>query len=205
MPIGVLLALGLARWRGRGAGVSNFIMLFPLVTPEIVMGVSLLLVFSHFFTFIHTGTPAQVLGHVTFSISFVVVVVRGGCSRSGGSTRRRRADWRIARRSPCYRVLLPLLRPAIVAGAAIVFALSIDDFVISLLALERSGHRHGARSRSTPRRAPRRCPRPTPSPAIMSRSRSFRSLVGYLGYRSSPAASGPRAAGMVGDMAAFDI
>ena len=36
VPIGVLLALGLARWRGRGSGVSNFIMLFPLVTPEIV-------------------------------------------------------------------------------------------------------------------------------------------------------------------------
>jgi spermidine/putrescine transport system permease protein len=69
VPIGVLLALGLARWRGRGAGTSNFIMLFPLVTPEIVMGVSLLLVFTHIFTFVHTGTFAQMLGHVTFSIS----------------------------------------------------------------------------------------------------------------------------------------
>ena len=52
-------------------------MLFPLVTPEIVMGVSLLLVFTHVFTFIGTGTLAQILGHVTFSISFVVVIVRG--------------------------------------------------------------------------------------------------------------------------------
>jgi spermidine/putrescine transport system permease protein len=77
VPIGVLLALGLARWRGRGSGTSNFIMLFPLVTPEIVMGVSLLLVFTHIFTFVHTGTIAQILGHVTFSISFVVVIVRG--------------------------------------------------------------------------------------------------------------------------------
>jgi spermidine/putrescine transport system permease protein len=58
----VLLALGLARWHGRGSGVSNFIMLFPLVTPEIVMGVSLLLVFTQLFTFIHTGTFAQILG-----------------------------------------------------------------------------------------------------------------------------------------------
>ena len=41
---------------------SNFIMLFPLVTPEIVMGVSLLLVFTQLFTFIHTGTFAQILG-----------------------------------------------------------------------------------------------------------------------------------------------
>ena len=84
------LALGLARWRGHGAGTSNFIMLFPLVTPEIVMGVSLLLVFTHIFTFVHTGTLAQILGHVTFSISYVVVIVRGRCSRSGGSTRRLR-------------------------------------------------------------------------------------------------------------------
>ena len=52
-------------------------MLFPLVTPEIVMGVSLLLVFTHIFTFIHTSTIAQILGHVTFSISYVVVIVRG--------------------------------------------------------------------------------------------------------------------------------
>ena len=55
-PIGVLLALGLARWRGRGSGASNFLMLFPLVTPEIVMGVSLLLLFTQLLTFVHTGT-----------------------------------------------------------------------------------------------------------------------------------------------------
>ena len=57
--MGVCLALGLARWRGRGAGISNFIMLFPLVTPEIVMGVSLLLVFTHLFTFIHPARPRR--------------------------------------------------------------------------------------------------------------------------------------------------
>jgi hypothetical protein len=76
-PIGVLLALGLARWRGRGSGASNFLMLFPLVTPEIVMGVSLLLLFSQLLTVVPFGTWAQVLGHVTFSISYVVVIVRG--------------------------------------------------------------------------------------------------------------------------------
>ena len=45
-PLGVLLALGLARWRGRGSGAANGLMLVPLVTPEIVMAVSLLLVFT---------------------------------------------------------------------------------------------------------------------------------------------------------------
>src|SRR5213075_1244099 len=74
VPLGVMLALGLARWRGRGSGASNFLMLFPLVTPEIVMGVSLLLLFTHLLTAVPFGTPAQVLGHVTFSISYVVVI-----------------------------------------------------------------------------------------------------------------------------------
>jgi ABC-type spermidine/putrescine transport system permease subunit II len=45
-PLGVLLAIGLARWRGRGSGAANGLMLVPLVTPEIVMAVSLLLVFT---------------------------------------------------------------------------------------------------------------------------------------------------------------
>ena len=61
-PLGVLLALGLARWRGRGSGVANGLMLVPLVTPEIVMAVSLLLVFTQLsivpFSLIHLGTTA---------------------------------------------------------------------------------------------------------------------------------------------------
>jgi spermidine/putrescine transport system permease protein len=130
-PIGVLLALGLARWRGRGAGASNFLMLFPLVTPEIVMGVSLLLLFSHLLTFVPFGTWAQVLGHVTFSISYVVVIIRGRLFSIGRSYEEAAADLGAAPAVALYRVLLPLLLPAIVASAAIVFAISIDDFVIS--------------------------------------------------------------------------
>ena len=131
VPIGVLLALGLARWRGRGSGTSNFIMLFPLVTPEIVMGVSLLLVFSHIFTFVHTGTFAQILGHVTFSISFVVVIVRGRLFSIGRQYEEAAADLGASPFVALTRVLLPLLTPAIVASAAVVFAISADDFVIS--------------------------------------------------------------------------
>ncbi len=131
VPIGVLLALGLARWRGRGSGTSNFIMLFPLVTPEIVMGVSLLLVFSHIFTFVHTGTVAQILGHVTFSISFVVVIVRGRLFSIGRQYEEAAADLGASPFVALRSVLLPLLTPAIVASAAVVFAISADDFVIS--------------------------------------------------------------------------
>jgi spermidine/putrescine transport system permease protein len=131
VPLGVLLALGLARWHGRGSGTSNFIMLFPLVTPEIVMGVSLLLIFTELFTFIHTGTFAQILGHVTFSISFVVVIVRGRLFSIGRQYEEAAADLGASPAVALTRVLLPLLSPAIVAAAAVVFAISADDFVIS--------------------------------------------------------------------------
>jgi spermidine/putrescine transport system permease protein len=131
VPIGVLLALGLARWRGRGSGTSNFIMLFPLVTPEIVMGVALLLIFTEVFTFVHTGTLAQILGHITFSISFVVVIVRGRLFSIGRQYEEAAADLGATPFVALTRVLLPLLTPAIVASAAVVFAISADDFVIS--------------------------------------------------------------------------
>jgi len=128
--LGVLLALGLARWRGRGSGASNFLMLFPLVTPEIVMGVALLLVFQHLYN-LDTGTTAQILGHVTFSISFVVVIVRGRLFSIGRQYEEAAADLGATPFQALRLVLFPLLLPAIFASLTIVFALSIDDFVIS--------------------------------------------------------------------------
>src|SRR4029450_13091031 len=107
VPIGVLLALGLARWRGRGSGTSHFLMLFPFVTPETLMGVSLLLVFPHIFTFVHTGTLAQILGHVTFSISFVVVIVRARLLSIGRQYEEAAADLG----GPPFRALARVLLP----------------------------------------------------------------------------------------------
>jgi spermidine/putrescine transport system permease protein len=130
-PIGVALAIGLARWRGRGAKPSNFLMLFPLVTPEIVMGVALFLVFDHLYDFIPFGTAAQFLGHVTFSISFVVIIVRGRLFAIGRDYEEAAMDLGASPWEAMRRVLLPLLAPALIASFAIVFALSIDDFVIS--------------------------------------------------------------------------
>ena len=77
VPLGLALAIGLTRWRGRGAGTSRGISLATLVTPEIVMGTALLLVFVHLLTFVPLGTPAQAIGHITFSLVFVVIIVRG--------------------------------------------------------------------------------------------------------------------------------
>ena len=130
-PIGVALAIGLARWRGRKAQAANFLMLFPLVTPEIVMGVSLFLVFTYLFDFIPLGTWAQFIGHVTFSISFVVVIIRGRLFAIGREYEEAAMDLGASQIEALRRVLLPMLAPAIFASFMIVFALSIDDFVIS--------------------------------------------------------------------------
>jgi spermidine/putrescine transport system permease protein len=134
-PIGVALALGLARWRGRGRGSANFLMLFPLVTPEIVMGTALFLVFTNLYDSISLGTPAQLLGHVTFSISYVVIVVRGRLFAIGREYEEAAMDLGASPMGALRRVLLPLLGPAIFASAMIVFAISIDDFVISTFLL----------------------------------------------------------------------
>jgi spermidine/putrescine transport system permease protein len=130
-PLGVALAIGLARWRGRLAKPSNFLMLFPLVTPEIVMGVALFLVFDNLYDFVPFGTVAQFLGHVTFSISFVVIIVRGRLFAIGRDYEEAAMDLGASQFQAMRRVLLPLLAPALLASFAIVFAISIDDFVIS--------------------------------------------------------------------------
>lgn len=131
VPLGVMLALGLQRWRGRGSGTVNTLMLLPLVTPEIVMGVALLLLFLQIFGFIGLGTWAQAIGQVTFALSYVVVVVRGRLVSIGRDYEEAAADLGAPLRDRLTRVLLPLLAPAILASAAVVFALSIDDFVIT--------------------------------------------------------------------------
>jgi spermidine/putrescine transport system permease protein len=130
-PIGVALALGLARWRGRGARPANFLMLLPLVTPEIIMGVSLFLVFQYMFPFVGLGTDAQILGHVTFTISFVVIVVRGRLFAIGRDYEEAAMDLGASRWQALRMVVLPLLLPAVFVSAMVSVAISLDDFVIT--------------------------------------------------------------------------
>lgn len=134
-PLGVLLALGLARWRGRGSGAANGLMLIPLVTPEIVMAVSLLVVFTQLtvvpFTLIRLGTGAQVVGQVTFSLSYVVVIIRSRLASIGPEYEEAARDLGATPWGALRLVLFPLLTPAILASTLIVFALSIDDFVVT--------------------------------------------------------------------------
>jgi spermidine/putrescine transport system permease protein len=130
-PLGTALALGLQRWRGPASGPVNVLMLLPLVTPELVFAVGMFLLFTTAFARIGLGTPAQVIGHVTFSVSFVVLIVRGRLATIGTDLEEAAADLGAPPREIVRRVLLPLLAPAMAASLLIVFALSIDDFVVA--------------------------------------------------------------------------
>ena len=132
-PIGVGLALGLTRWRGRPARVANGVLLLPLVTPELVVGTALFLVITNSYTFLDLGRPAQLVGHVTFSLSYVVIVVRGRLLSIGPDLEEAARDLGASPLQALRLVILPLLTPAIFAAGVLVFATSIDDFVVSSL------------------------------------------------------------------------
>lgn len=131
VPLGVALAIGLTRWRGRVASTSRYMSLVPLVTPEIVMGVALLLVFVHVLTFVPLGTPAQAIGHVTFSLAFVLIIIRARLLSIGPEYEEAAQDLGASPVQSLRLALLPMLTPAIVASAIVVFAISMDDFVVS--------------------------------------------------------------------------
>jgi spermidine/putrescine transport system permease protein len=130
VPIGVLFAIGIDRWRGRPATSLNFLMLLSFVIPELILGVALLFVFGNLFDFVHLGTPAQLLGLVTFEISYPVIIVRARMVSIGKDLEEAAMDLGAPPTHALRRVLFPMLYPAIFASAVLVFASVIDDFVI---------------------------------------------------------------------------
>lgn len=130
-PLGVMLALGLTRWRSRSSSVANGIALVPLVTPEIVLGSALYLVMVNLYQFVPLGRPAMLLGHVTFSVSYVLVIVRSRLLAIGREYEEASMDLGASPMQAIRTVLIPLLLPSIFASAMIVFATSLDDFVVS--------------------------------------------------------------------------
>lgn len=127
--VGTALAIGLVRARTRWSPAANILMLIPLVTPEIVAGISALLIFSQLG--IHLSFWTIVIAHITFSISYVTVVVRGRLASMGDEVEQAAMDLGATRFQAVRLVLVPELWPAIVAAGLLVFALSFDDFVLS--------------------------------------------------------------------------
>ena len=131
VPLGVAMAIGLSRWRGKLSSGANGLMLVPIVTPEIVFGVALFLVFTQIFDFIPGGVWRQLIGHITFTLSFVVIIIRSRLSAIGGQFEEAARDLGASRLQALRLVLLPQLGPAIFASLMVTFATSVDDFVIS--------------------------------------------------------------------------
>jgi len=117
--LGTTSALALHRFaKSRLQGIHYTLIYTPLVVPEILMGISLLMAFVA--AGIKLGMTTIVLAHVTFCISYVALVVLGRL-RDLGAT-----GWQATR-----RVLLPMLAPGLAAAGLIAFTLSVDDFVIT--------------------------------------------------------------------------
>lgn len=131
VPFGVAFALALDRWRGRGTGAANFVMLFSFITPEVAIGVALFLFFGQLLTAIGPGFQAQVLGLSMFEMAYPVIIVRARLLSIGREYEEAAMDLGASPAGALRRVLLPLLGPAILASFAVVFATAIDDFVIA--------------------------------------------------------------------------
>jgi spermidine/putrescine transport system permease protein len=129
VPLGVAFAIGIDRWRGRPASGANFLMLVTFVLPEIVIGVAMLLVVRYLFTFVPLGTFAQIMALVTYQISYPVIIVRARLLTIGKEYEEAGMDLGASPEQAVRSVLLPLLYPAILASAAVVFADTVDDFV----------------------------------------------------------------------------
>lgn len=130
-PLGITLAVGAQRITGRKSKVVQSLTAAPLITPEIVVGAALLLTFTRLFTMVPLGYAAQLLGNVTFSLSSVVVIVRARLVSIGSSFEEAARDLGATRFQALRFVLMPMLWPAVMASLVVVFAIVIDDFVIT--------------------------------------------------------------------------
>lgn len=136
LVLGAMTALLLWRFRFPGKPALEGALGLPIVVPEICMGVAMLVFFTEILPW-PTEAPwplnlgAIIISHISFSFSFVAVVVRGRLASFDRSLEEAARDlgageWRIFR-----EVLVPHMQPGLIAGALLAFTLSLDDFVIT--------------------------------------------------------------------------
>jgi spermidine/putrescine transport system permease protein len=129
VALGTAMALALVRHRFRGRGATDFFVFLPLATPEVVLGAALLGLFITAGT--ATGFVTIVIAHVMFSVSYVVVTMRARLEGMDEYIEEAAMDLGADRWQTFRLVTLPLIAPGIAAAALLVFALSVDDFVIT--------------------------------------------------------------------------
>ena len=127
--IGTLGAVGMYRYKFRGKGIIDGLLYIPVVIPEIVLGISLLTIFSA--VNVPRGMLTLILAHVSFCVPFVVFNVRARLSGYDSSIEEASMDLGANRIRTFFEVTLPVLWPGITGGALLSFTLSIDDVIIS--------------------------------------------------------------------------
>ena len=128
--IGALLALALLRATGLARSIPAVLVTLILVTPETVLAVSLLLLFTN--RSVPLSTTTIILGHVTFSISFATIVIRTRLMSLPPDLEDAALDLGATRAGAVRLIVLPHLTPALLGSFVLVFLLSFDDFVTSV-------------------------------------------------------------------------
>ena len=126
---GTLIALALARHVFPGRRIYQGLLYLPIVTPEIVVGISLLVLFAT--AGVRLGLGTITIAHVAFNISFVAVVVLARLHGTGRDLEEAAMDLGAGPWTTFFRVTLPQILPGVVAGALLAFTMSFDDFVIT--------------------------------------------------------------------------
>jgi spermidine/putrescine transport system permease protein len=141
--VGTMAALALQRYNFRGRNVSETTMYFPIVTPEIVMGIGILVMFSAAFGWINSalalapdqrltmGLGTVIVSHIAFSVPFVILTVRARLHGFDNRVEEAAMDLGANEWTTFRRVTLPLIAPGVLAGAMLAFTLSLDDFIIT--------------------------------------------------------------------------
>jgi spermidine/putrescine transport system permease protein len=134
--LGTLLAIGLERfpWPRWMRRIVDAVVYVPVVTPDIVFAVGMLLAFEaarQVLGGLRLGMATMIVAHVTFQISFVALVVGSRLATIGRSVEEAARDLYAGTWYALRKVTLPLIAPGVVAGAMLAFTLSLDDFVIS--------------------------------------------------------------------------
>jgi spermidine/putrescine transport system permease protein len=134
--LGAMVAVALWRFRFPFKPVFDGLVALPIVVPEICMGVSMLVFFSRVLPW-PTDLPwplnlgSIVIAHISFSFPFVAVIVRARLASFNRELEEAAKDLGAGELRAFFDVLVPHIRPALIAGALLAFTLSLDDFVIT--------------------------------------------------------------------------
>jgi spermidine/putrescine transport system permease protein len=127
--LGTIGALALHRHKYRFKSLIDGLVYLPIIVPDILMGIALLILFTNLK--MELGKWTIIIAHVTFSISYVVILLTARLSGMGRDLEEAANDLGATPWKTFRYVTFPLIMPGIVASALLCFTLSIDDFVIS--------------------------------------------------------------------------